>query len=91
MTILNKFGFRGSRRPILYAQPFALEQLISIQGATTDLRWAMIELALRSFSAMWASAQGRLVLRARRMARGGKPRCARGITTADTMVAAGGR
>ncbi len=83
MMILNQFGFRGSREPLSYARTFALEHLVAVDCVTADLRWALIELALRSFTALWASAQGRLV----RRARGGKHR----LTTADTMVAAGGR
>ncbi len=86
-TILNEFGLRRSREPLLSAQTFALEHLISIHCATTDLRWAMVELGLRSITAMWASAQGRFV----RWARGGKPRHAHRVTAADTTVAAGRR
>jgi hypothetical protein len=61
MTIFSEFDFRGSRKPLLDAQGFALEQLVSIHCVTTDLRWAMVELAWRSFTAMCAFAQGRLV------------------------------
>jgi len=60
MTIFSEFGFRRSCGPLVNAQAFALE-LVSIQCATSDLRWAMVELAWRSFSAMCAFAQGRLV------------------------------
>ena len=84
MTILNEFRLPRSREPLLSAQTFALEHLISIHCTTTDLRWAMVELGLRSITAMWASAQGRFV----RLARGGKLRHAHHVTTADTMVAA---
>ena len=94
MTIFSEFGFRGSRQPLLNAQYFALEHLVSIQATTSDLRWAMLELALRSFTAMWASiwvlAQGQVALMACRIRHGG--RCLeRGLDAADTMVAAGGR
>jgi len=61
MAIFNEFGFRGSRERLVDTQAFALEQLVSIQCATTDLRWAMVELAWRSFTAMCAFAQGRLL------------------------------
>jgi hypothetical protein len=61
MTIFSELGFRGSRGPLENAQGFALEQLVSIQCVTTDLRWAMVELAWRSFTAMCAFAQGQLV------------------------------
>ena len=69
MMILNQFGHHGSREPLLSAQTFALEHLITIHCVTTDLRWAMVELALRSFTAMLAFAQGQFVLLVRRMAR----------------------
>jgi len=65
MTIFSEFGFRGSRRRLLNTQAFALEQLVSIHSATTDLRWAMVELAWRSFTAMCAFAQGRFLAWAR--------------------------
>ena len=66
MTIFSEFGFRGSRPPLANAnlvnvQSFALEQLVSIHCVTSDLRWAMVELAWRSFTAMCAFAQGRLL------------------------------
>ncbi len=90
MTIFSEFGFRGSRQPLLDAQYFALEHLVSIHSTTSDLRWAMLELVLRSFTAMCVLAQGQLALLARRNRRG--KRClARGLDAADTMVAAGGR
>jgi hypothetical protein len=68
MTIFSEFGFRGSRLPLanlVNVEAFALEQLVSIHCVTTDLRWAMVELAWRSFTAMWAFAQGRVVSWAR--------------------------
>jgi hypothetical protein len=69
MTIFSEFGFRG-RRPVvnanlLDANAFALEQLVSIHCVTSDLRWALVELAWRSFTAMCAFAQGHLVSWAR--------------------------
>ena len=69
MMILDQFGRHGSREPLLSAQTFALEHLITIHCVTTDLRWAMVELALRSFTAMLAFAQGQFVLLVRRIAR----------------------
>ena len=81
MTIFSEFGFRGSRRRLVNTQAFALEQLVSIHCVTTDLRWAMVELAWRSFTAMCAFAQGQLLLWARghRTPReeegGGRPCC----------------
>lgn len=91
MTIFSEFGFRGSRLPRSNAQAFALEQLVCIHSVTLDLRWAMIELALRSFTAMYALAQGQLVLLVRRILRRARKCCTHGCTAADTMVAAGGR
>jgi len=61
MTIFSDFGLRGSRRRLVNTQAFALEQLVSIHCATSDLRWAMVELAWRSLTAMCAFAQGRLL------------------------------
>ena len=90
MMIFSEFGLRGRSLPLLNAQSFALEQLISVQCTTSDLRWAMVELALRSFTAMCVLAQGQLALLACRI-RHGKRCLSQGIDTADTMVAAGGR
>jgi hypothetical protein len=56
MTIFSESGFRKSRLPLLNTQAFALEQLVSIHSVTLDLRWAMVELAWRSFTGrfvMW--------------------------------------
>ncbi len=90
MMIFSEFGFRGSRQPFLNVQYFALEHLVSIHSTTSDLRWAMLELALRSFTAMCVLAQGQLALLACRI-RHGKRCLAGGLDAADTMVAAGGR
>ena len=60
MTIFSEFGFRESRAPLAKARGFAFEQLVFIHAVSTDLRWAMVELAWRSFTAMFAFAQGRL-------------------------------
>ena len=90
MTIFSDLGFRGSRTPLANARGFAFEQLVSIQCVTTDLRWAMVELAWRSFTAMCVLAQGQLASLVCRIRRG--KRClGQGLDTADTMVAAGGR
>jgi hypothetical protein len=90
MTIFSEFGFRGSRHPLLNARYFALEHLVSIHSTTSDLRWAMLELMLRSFTAMWVLAQGQLARLACRI-RHGKRCLERRLDAADTMVAAGGR
>ena len=60
MTIFSDFGSPGSRRHLVNTQAFALEQLVSIHCATSDLRCAMVELAWRSFTAMCAFAQGQV-------------------------------
>jgi hypothetical protein len=54
MTIFSEFNFRESRGPLAKARGLAFEQLVCIHGVTTDLRWAMVELAWRSFTAMCA-------------------------------------
>jgi hypothetical protein len=73
MTIFSEFGFRKSRLPLaglvnadlVNAKTFALEQLVSVHSGTTDLRWALLELAWRSCTAMWALAQGQFASWAR--------------------------
>jgi hypothetical protein len=59
MTIFREFGFREPRLPLVNAD--LVEQLVSIHCVTSDLRWAMVELAWRSFTAMYAFTQGQLV------------------------------
>jgi hypothetical protein len=90
MTFFSKFGLPGDRHPLMNARYLALEHLVSIHATTMDLRWAMVELLLRSFTAMCALAQGQLALLVCRIRRG--KRClGQGLDAADTMVAAGGR
>lgn len=60
MTIFSEFGVLGSRAPLVNARGFALEQLVSIHSVTLDLRWAMAELAWRSFRAMCALAHSQI-------------------------------
>ncbi|SIO19678.1 hypothetical protein [Bradyrhizobium sp. Ash2021] len=86
MMILAELGFQR-------AQTFVLEHLIAFHFASGDLRWVMIALALRSFSAMWAFGHERLLTMVLNAARriGQKARFAAEIAHADTMVAAGGR
>ncbi|HMM92187.1 hypothetical protein [Bradyrhizobium sp.] len=57
MTIFSEYGPLGNRVPLVNARGFALEQLVAIHSATMDMRWAMVELAWRSFTAMCALAQ----------------------------------
>jgi len=90
MTNFSEFGFRERSLPLLNARYFALEHLVLIHSTTLDLRWAMVEVVLRSFTAMWVLAKGRLAVLACR-ARYGKRCLERRFDTADTMVAAGGR
>ncbi len=66
MTIFSEFGRREGLGPLTNARGFALEQLVSIHSVNADLRWAMVELAWRSFTAMCALAQRRLVSSARK-------------------------
>jgi hypothetical protein len=66
MTIFSDFTPHRGRLPILHAQSFAFEQLVFIHSVTTDLRWAMVELAWRSLTAMCAVVQGKLVQWARK-------------------------
>jgi hypothetical protein len=91
MTIFSEFGFPKSLAHLANARGFAFEQLVSIHCVTTDLRWAMVELAWRSFTAMCAFAQGQLVAWMRKARTRGPRRAASAIAAADTMVAAGGR
>ena len=90
MTNFSEFGFRKSSRPLVDARYFALEHLVLIHATTSDLRWAMLALVLRSFTAMWVLAQGQLALLVCRI-RHGKRCLADRLDAADTMVAAGGR
>jgi len=90
MTIFSEPGFRGRSLPLLNARHFTLAHLVLIHTTTTDLRSAMIELLLRSFTAMCVLAQGQLASLVCRIRRG--KRCqGQGLDAADTMVAAGGR
>ena len=65
MTILDEFGFRRARG-------FALEQAITIQTVSGDLRWALATLAARSFLALWTQGPARLAALVRRAAHGGR-------------------
>jgi hypothetical protein len=66
MTIFSEIGFSESRAPLVKVRGFAFEQLVSIHDTTLDMRWAMIQLAWRSFTAMCAFVQGKLVSWARK-------------------------
>ena len=97
MMILCDFGIRGNFGPLWRGQTWAfqtwaLERLISFNCAGGDVRWAIIALALRSFTAAWVFGQRQFVLLVRNVAgRVGQGACfAADITDADSMVAAGG-
>jgi hypothetical protein len=75
MTIFSEFVPHRSRLPALNAQSFAFQQLVCIHSTTLDLRWAMVELALRSLTAMWSLAHRQLVLLIRRNHHHGKKCC----------------
>jgi hypothetical protein len=66
MTFFSEPGSSGSRLPVVAAQSFVLEQLVSIHSTTLDMRWAMVELAWRSFTGMCAFARGQLTAWVRR-------------------------
>jgi hypothetical protein len=66
MTFFSEPGLGGSRLPVVAAQSFVLEQLVTIHATTLDMRWAMVELAWRSFTGMCAFVQGRLAAWIRR-------------------------
>ena len=82
MKILDEFRFGCARA-------FVLEQLIVVHCTSADLRWALAALAFRSFTAMWAVAQARLMSLIQDAARRGhKAGFADDIAAADTTVAA---
>ena len=68
MTILDQFDFRR-------AQSFALEHVITVHSVSGDLRWALAELAARSFATMWAFGRARVALLVRHAARRAKGPC----------------
>jgi hypothetical protein len=82
----------GSFQPISRVQSWALERLISISCVSGDVRWALVALALGSFTAIWVFGQRQFVLLVRSVAgRAGREACfAAAATDADSMVAAGG-
>jgi hypothetical protein len=86
---LDKGGLDSRLGRFRRAQTFALEQLVTIHSVSSDLQWALIELALRSIAAMLTAGGKYLVFRSRRLVK--RARLAVHFTPADTMVAAGGR
>jgi hypothetical protein len=86
---LHSGGLDSRLARLRRAQTFALEQLVTIHTVSSDLRWALVELALRSIVAMLTAGGKHLVFRSRRLVK--RARLATHFTPADTMVAAGGR
>ncbi|WP_051334717.1 hypothetical protein [Bradyrhizobium sp. Ai1a-2] len=89
LSHLSKGGLHSRLERFRRAQTFALEQLVTIHTVSSDLRWALIELALRSIVALLTAGGRHLVFRSRRLVK--RVRLATHFTPADTMVAAGGR
>lgn len=75
MTIFSEFASHRSRWAFLNAQSLAFEQLVCIHNTTLDLRWAMLELALRSVTAACALVHRQMVLLVRRNHHHGKKCC----------------
>jgi hypothetical protein len=75
MKLLCARFIDGCLPPICRAHVWAMERLIEVDGASGDIRWAMLSLALRCS-----------VQRIRQIAL----RLTSGVTDADSMVAAGG-
>jgi hypothetical protein len=77
-----------------HAQIWAVERLITVNCASGDIRLAMLALAVRAFSSLWAFGQHQLGCWIRglagRLASTSRSLTARLPTTADSMVAAGG-
>jgi hypothetical protein len=86
---LDKGGLDTRLQRFRRTQTFALEQLVTIHTVSSDLRWALIELALRSIATLLTAGGKQLVFRSRRLVK--RARLAAHFTPADTMVAAGGR
>jgi hypothetical protein len=93
MTLLYDLGFRESSGPLWRARIFVLARLTSFNGCYGDLRWTILALVLRALGIAGAFGQRQLSRWARRVLRRAwqGARFAADLTTADTMVAAGGR
>jgi hypothetical protein len=81
MMILCELGIY---QPLWRVHTWALERLIAFQVGSSDLRWAVIALALHSVGAAWAFGRTQSVLLLQNLA-------SRATQPADTTVAAGGR
>ena len=89
MSILDRFGFQGSREPLSRFQAFALEQLISFHCGSGDMRWSLVALAADAVAAIWASGTPDWSDWCESSRRPGKGLFRGEIADADTMVAAG--
>jgi hypothetical protein len=89
MIFIDGFRLYGNRKPLWRIQAWILEHAISFNSPSGDVRSAIVLVALRSLSAMWAVGQRQLALWMRYR---GEKRAwlAGGMTDADSMVAAGG-
>jgi hypothetical protein len=93
MLILCDRRIRISLSPFRHAQIWAMERLLYVNCASGDIRWAILALAVRSFSPLWAFGQHQLGCWIRKLAgrlASARSLAARFSTTADSMVAAGG-
>jgi hypothetical protein len=94
MLILYDRRVRASFSPFQHAQIWALERLIYVNCASGDIRLAVLALAARSFSSLWAFGHHQLGCWIRklagRLASTSLSLAARLPTTADSMVATGG-
>jgi hypothetical protein len=68
MLILCDRRIRTSLSPFRNAQIWVLERLMYVNCASDDIRWAILALALRSFSPLWAFGQHQLGCWIRRLA-----------------------
>jgi hypothetical protein len=98
MLILCDHRIRASLSPFRHAkicrhaQIWAMERLMYVNCASGDIRWAMLALAVRAFSPLWAFGQHQLGSWIRKLAGrlAWSAQLSAGATDADTMVAAGG-
>jgi hypothetical protein len=92
MLILCDHRIRASLSPLRHAQIWALERLMYVNCASDDIRWAILALAVRSFSPLWAFGQHQVGCWIRKLAGrlALKTHLSAGVTDADSMVAAGG-
>jgi hypothetical protein len=89
MMFIDGFGSSGNRKPLWCIQAWILEHAISFDGASGDVRSAIVLVALRSVTAIWALGQRQLA-RWMRNRRARAAWFAAGMSDADSMVAAGG-